>query len=95
MAWRRYRISQEPGDEATALLKSIELIKLTCNLEREFEIKLAEDVKDHPKSFWKYSNDKLKTRDKVNDLLKEDGSLTKNDNDSEYENTGAREPKLP
>ena len=33
------------------------------------------------KSFWKYSNDKLKTRDKVNDLLKEDGSLTKNDNE--------------
>ena len=66
---RRYRISQEPGDEATARLKSIELNKLTCNLEREFEIKLAEDVKAHPKSFWKYSNDKLKTRDKVNDLL--------------------------
>ena len=81
MAWRRYRISQEPGDEATARLKSIELNKLTCNLEREFEIKLAEDVKTHPKSFWKYSNDKLKTRDKVNDLLKENGSLTKNDNE--------------
>ena len=54
---------------------------MTCNLEREFEIKLAEDVKTHPKSFWKYSNDKLKTRDKVNDLLKENGSLTKNDNE--------------
>ena len=81
MAWRRYRISQESGDEATARLKSIELNKLTCNLEREFEIKLAKDVKTHPKSFWKYSNDKLKTRDKVNDLLKEDGSLTKNDNE--------------
>ena len=81
MAWRRYRISQEPGDEATAGLKSFELNKLACNLEREFEIKLAEDVKTHPKSFWKYSNDKLKTRDKVNDLLKEDGSLTKNDNE--------------
>ena len=81
MAWRRYRISQEPGDEATARLKLIELNKLTCNLEREFEIKLAEDVKTHPKAFWKYSNDKLKTRDKVNDLLKEDGSLTKNNNE--------------
>ena len=80
-AWHRYRISQEPGDEATARSKSIELNKLTCNLEREFEIKLAEDVKTHPKSFWKYSNDKLKTRDKVNDLLKEDGSLAKNDNE--------------
>ena len=34
-----------------------------------------------PAVYWKYSNDKLKTRDKVNDLLKEDGSLTKNDNE--------------
>ena len=67
--------------QATAGLKSIELNKLTCNLEREFDIKFAEDLKTHPKSFWKYSNDKLKTRDKVNDLLKEDGSLTINDNE--------------
>ena len=26
MAWRRFRISQEPGDEATARLKSLSLI---------------------------------------------------------------------
>ena len=69
------------GDPGTPGSRTTRVNKLTCNLEREFEIKLAEDVKAHPKSFWKYSNDKLKTRDKVNDLLKEDGSLTKNDNE--------------
>ena len=62
-------------------LQSNELNKLTCKLEREFDIKLAEDVKSHSKTFWKYGNDNLKTRDKANDLLKEDGSLIKNDNE--------------
>ena len=48
-------------------------------LDRPFEKRIASKVKVNPKLFWNYVNDKLKSRQPVSDLRKENGELTTND----------------
>ena len=43
------------------------------------EAKIAREAKQNPKAFFSYVNSKIKTRDGIASLLKNDGSLTKND----------------
>ena len=54
---------------------------LTRKLQREFERDLIKNLKKDPKAFWRYANSKLKTRSKVSQLFKEDGTITENDNE--------------
>mgnify|MGYP000403395009 CR=1 FL=1 len=49
---------------------------LTRKLQKDFEKKLAREIKINPKAFWRYTNSKLKTRTKIGNLLNEDGSIT-------------------
>ena len=51
---------------------------LTRKLRREFEENLARNIKTNPKAFWRYSNTRLKTKSKLDDLRDETG-LTVND----------------
>ena len=46
-----------------------EFTTLTCNLCRDFERKLASNMKDNPKDFWKYCNSKLKNKSGLGDML--------------------------
>ena len=46
-----------------------------CNKEKS----IAKEAKTNPKLFFQYVNSKLKPKEKVSSLLKEDGSLTNND----------------
>ena len=43
------------------------------------ETKLAKDVKDNPKAFFQYVNTKLKPKENISNLLKDDGTLTSTD----------------
>ena len=45
---------------------------------QQYEKSICLNVKDKPKVFWSYIKSKSKTRDKVCDLIQEDGSLTAN-----------------
>ena len=44
----------------------------------EYEKNICLNVKDKPKVFWSYIKSKSKTRDKICDLMQEDGELTSN-----------------
>lgn len=46
---------------------------------KDFEKKLAKEVKDNPKAFYKYASTKMKTRVTVCDLKKQDGNMTTTD----------------
>lgn len=41
-----------------------------------YEYSICSKVKEEPKLFWSYVKSKCKTRDKVCDLMKDDGTLT-------------------
>jgi hypothetical protein len=47
---------------------------MTRNLQLVFENKLAREVKTNPKAFWKYANSRLKSRTRIDDLNREDGT---------------------
>ena len=47
----------------------------------EYEKNICSKVKDEPKLFWSYVKSKCKTRDKVCDLMKADGTLTNSGKD--------------
>ena len=50
-------------------------VKLACRkAERDYEKKLAKEVKCNPKAFFKYAKTKLKTRTGTQDLVREDGT---------------------
>ena len=51
---------------------------LTLLAKQQYEKSICLNVKDKPKVFWSYIKSKSKTRDKVCDLMQEDGSLTVN-----------------
>ena len=48
---------------------------------RDYEKNICLNVKDKPKVFWSYIKSKSKTRDKVCDLMQDDGSLTVNNSE--------------
>jgi len=48
-------------------------IKFTCNMQQDYEVRLANGVKSSPKAFWYYVNSKLKTRPSVESLKLADG----------------------
>ena len=52
-----------------------ELRSMTRKLRREHERKLATDLKQNPKAFWKYANTRLRTRTRVEDLNDENGGV--------------------
>ena len=56
------------------------LIENTRKLCREFEHDLSSSTKTDLRAFWRYVNNKLKTRPKLGDLEQEDCTQTKDDN---------------
>ena len=53
-----------------------QLRKLTRDLRKEYEKKLAADIKRNPRAFWRYTSTRLKTKDRVENLLDETGAAT-------------------
>ncbi|KAI8481821.1 hypothetical protein Bbelb_404260 [Branchiostoma belcheri] len=52
---------------------------LTRKLCTDFEHRLAKDIKNNPKAFWKYVNSRLQVRQKVGSLVRTDGSIAQTD----------------
>jgi hypothetical protein len=74
--WLETRAGQDYQEYAKARNKaSIECRKAKIKLEET----VAAQAKNNPKSFWSYVKSKTSTRTGIDDLLKEDGTRTRND----------------
>ena len=78
-AWKKYRISGDRLDYIRATNDKNEFKEMVRNLCRDFEHKLATNLKHNPKAFWRYCNTKLKSRSKLGDLETPTGNLTSDD----------------
>lgn len=54
---------------------------MTKMAKRDYEHKIALESKQNPKSFWKFINSKIKTRNGVNRVEKSDGMIVYDDKD--------------
>ncbi len=78
-SFQRYLQTQE-GKDYDSYAKYRNQAKWECTrAQKSFERKLAGEVKQNPKGFFKYARSKLKTKVPVADLLKPDGSTTQSD----------------
>ena len=78
-AWRKYMNTKQQGDYQSYVRARNDATNEVKKAKRQFEMKLAEQVKGNPKSFWKYVRSKTKVKSGISDLQKEDGSLTQTD----------------
>ena len=72
--WKRYVRTNDHYDYVKFVKSKDELQKLTRRLKVNFERNIANNIKNKPKSFWKYVNSKLKSRVKRPALKKPDGT---------------------
>ena len=69
--WAQYLRSKSPLDHAKYARMRNKLRKETRRLRKDFEIRLAEELKSNPKSFWRYVNTRMKTKPGI-DVLEDD-----------------------
>lgn len=79
--WSAYTNTRDDISYARYVRCKNDLRCLTRNLRRDFERRLAADLKDNPKSFWRYASSRMKTRSGVENLRTESGDLTTSDGD--------------
>ena len=77
--WSKYTRTHDYYDYARYATARNNLRGLTRTLRRNHEQALATNIKGNPKTFWKYVNSRMRTRSKVDDLLREDGTLATTD----------------
>ena len=75
MLWSTYCRTRSILDHARFAQCRNELRGMTRALRREHERKLAADLKQNPKAFWKYANSRLRTRSRVEDLQDQNGGV--------------------
>ena len=78
-AWKQYQHTGERIDYIRATTEKNEFTTLTRNLCRDFERKLAGNLKNNPKDFWRYCKSKLKNKTGLGDIRTEEGNLTSDD----------------
>ena len=74
--WKKYCLTHSPSDFTSA---NNELRSLTCNLRKNYEQHLVQNVKSKPKAFWQYINSRLKIRPSTSELLSPSGSTVCSD----------------
>ena len=74
-AWKRYTNTRQYRDYIAYCKARNEVTKEVRKAKRAYERKLAEEIKENPKSFWKYVRDKTNVKQGVSDLEKEDGTF--------------------
>ena len=77
--WRIYSLSQDMLDYCRYTQCRNQLRALTRRLRRDLEEKLARNVKSNPKAFWRYSNTRLRTKAKLDDLVDDSGRTVSDD----------------
>ena len=74
-SWSIFSHSHDPLDYIRFSHHRSKLRKLTRKLRRDFEQKLANDMKSNCKAFWRYANSRLHTRSQVGDLATDEGGV--------------------
>ena len=77
--WKRYRESKSYNDYVEYKRIANKCSNEYKTAKRNFEIKLAKDIKKNPKSFYSYVRSKSKTKDKVGPLKDKNGELVSDD----------------
>lgn len=78
-AWKKYKYSRSQENYRKYAVARNKCSAAVKNAKRDYERKIALEVGQNPKSFWKYVNSKRKTRESIGDLLKTDNTLAKTD----------------
>ena len=80
--WHNYIRSQDIVDHARFTRCRNQLRGMTRRLRKEFERDLVSKIKEDPKQFWRYSNSRLKTKSRIEDLHDERGNVACDDADT-------------
>ena len=79
--WRAYS-NNKNTDNYKLYVSARNLVTSHVKLaKRNLEYNVINQIKDNPKHFWKYIQDKTSLTDKVQDLIKPDGSMTSGDSE--------------
>ena len=73
--WRKYKSTKSLFDKNNFNRCKNKLRSLTRRLRKVFEMNLSTNSKQKPKMFWKYAKSRLKTRDNISSLKKQDGTI--------------------
>ena len=79
--WKKYTWTKQYQDYLKYVHARNAATKEVCRVKRNFEKRLAGDIKLNPKSFWKYVRTKTKVKAGISDLEKDDGSFAHTDKD--------------
>ena len=74
--WGEYARSKSSSDYDRYVESRNQLRKVTRRLRRDFETKLATELKTNPKAFWRYTNTRLKTKAGIDALENEAGEVS-------------------
>ena len=80
-SWKRYTWTRQYQDYLKYIQARNAATKDIRGAKRNFEKKLAADIKTNPKSFWKYVRSKTKVKAGISDLEKGDGSYAHTDSE--------------
>ena len=77
--WKKYQKSKRYEDYAEYKRALNRATKEARQAKRDFERKIAENIKEDPKSFFAYTRSKMKTKDRVGPLTDQDGKTVTDD----------------
>ncbi|WAR21988.1 YWV1-like protein [Mya arenaria] len=78
-AWKKYKYSRSTTNYNKYAEARNECSREVKSAKRNYEQKIASEVKTNAKSFWRYVNSKRKTKDKIGDLNKSDNTTAVTD----------------
>ena len=78
-SWQKYLESHDLRDYKEYCGTRNALRSYTRGLRRDFEERIANDVKENPKAFWKYTKSKMTVRSGVSDLKDKSGAMHSDD----------------
>ena len=77
--WRVYTRSHDLSDYSRYTKCRNQLRGLTRKLRKDLELNLAKNIRTKPKLFWRYTNTRLRTKAKLDDLMDPSGSTVTDD----------------
>jgi len=81
-AWNTYKATHRQSDYVLYTTKRNIATAAVKRAKSNFELKLADSVKQNPSAFWKYVRENSKVRNEIMSLKKVDGSLTGSDQET-------------
>ena len=81
-AWKKYMMCRSVANFGVYKLARNKLKQITQNARKDFEMKIVDEIKVSPKSFWKFVNKKTKQSHKVCRVRDHNGNLTKSNKDT-------------